>query len=162
MVTASLSVRFLSGDRDTEMFLRSFGTETFFVSYPINWTSRALPADTLMENLPSASVEVPLVVPGTSTKAPGKGSPLSSTTVPVTVIVPCCPWASAKTGHNKTATTKIRISLIFIMSYFWLKVGINFPRWTSHPDDGSDVVRNQPRCKIRQSRWIAQHPRGQI
>ena len=42
------------------------------------------------------------------------------------VIVPCCAWASAKTGHNKAATTKIRISLIFIMSYFWLKVGINF------------------------------------
>lgn len=128
MVTASLSVRFLSGDRDTEMFRRSLGTETFFVSYPINWTSKEPPADTLIENLPSASVEVPLVVPGTSTNAPGKGSPFSSTTVPVTVIVPCCAWASAKTGHNKAATTKIRISLIFIMSYFWLKVGINFSK----------------------------------
>ena len=38
-----------------------------------------------MENLPSKSVTVPVVVPLTNIEAPGNGAPVSSSTVPVTI-----------------------------------------------------------------------------
>ena len=44
----------------------------------------------LSENLPSISVIVPLVLPFTRTFTPMTGSPVWSTTVPVTVMFPVC------------------------------------------------------------------------
>ena len=41
---------------------------------------------TLNVNFPSMSVEVPTVVPGTITLAPGTGSDVALTTVPLTVL----------------------------------------------------------------------------
>ena len=43
-----------------------------------------------MEYFPSKSVAVPIVVPGTEIVAPGIGCPLSSNTVPVTLMSNTC------------------------------------------------------------------------
>ena len=45
--------------------------------------TRTSPETALIENFPSKSVEVPLVVPLTETLAPGRGSLLLSDTVPL-------------------------------------------------------------------------------
>ena len=89
-VTTTSSIRLVS------MVIVTFSTDcdgaTVFacVVYPMNWNSRTTcPAGTRMEYLPSKPVETPLEVPCWMTKAPYRGSPRSSVTVPPTVRVPC-------------------------------------------------------------------------
>src|SRR5690606_36400390 len=55
------------------------------VSNPINENAREEPSGTVRLYLPSRSVAVPVVVPGTETVTPGMGWPSVSVTVPWTV-----------------------------------------------------------------------------
>ena len=59
----------------------------------------------LSENLPSISVIVPLVLPFTRTFTPMTGSPVWSTTVPVTVMFPVC-FVTSNYHHATTGSQK--------------------------------------------------------
>src|SRR5690606_13514681 len=57
-------------------------------SNPINEKTKVDPSGTAKEYLPPRSVAVPTVVPGNEIVTPGRGSPLASVTIPVTVTSP--------------------------------------------------------------------------
>ena len=89
-VTTTSSIRLVSGLSVTFSTDWPGATVSAWVAYPMNWNSRTTsPAGTRREYLPSKPVETPLEVPCWMTKAPYRGSPRSSSTVPPTVRVPC-------------------------------------------------------------------------
>ena len=73
--------------------------------------TKVLPGDVFIENLPSTSVTAPVFVPLTKTDAPMTGSPISSTTMPLTLLPP---WAKAIPADN-TAQNSVRNNFLIIL-----------------------------------------------
>jgi hypothetical protein len=85
---------------------------------------------TEMLKLPSAPVEVPILIPLAVTEAPDTGDPsLLSVTLPVTVL-----FCAIETWNAKSITTGNKIALIkrfgVINSGFKFKVGVNYVHFT--------------------------------
>ena len=121
-VTTTSSIRLVSIDIVTSRTACDAGTVFARVVYPMNWNSRTTcPAGTRMEYLPSKSVETPLEVPCWTTKAPYRGSPRSSKTVPPTVRVPCaCSAGPAVPSSAASAHARTVFSVLVIIVRFYL------------------------------------------
>ncbi|MNE05704.1 hypothetical protein D3C80_982740 [compost metagenome] len=76
-------------------------TDTFWVSKPINETTKVALDGASIENFPSKSVETDFLVPETAMFAPGTVNPFSSDTIPSTLF-----WATIKLLVSNKNNTK--------------------------------------------------------
>ena len=99
----------VESSRSTMRYFSLFPTVIVWSAKPMQATVNASPAISKL-NCPSRSVIVPFWVPTSRTVAPITGMPLSSTTVPDTVLVFCA--AAGKVNANRDSTTENDLAIL--------------------------------------------------